>query len=242
MRSEFISVIIPAYNEQERISSTLDRIHGLLSTGFSSFEIIVVDDGSTDGTAAVVTKAAESLPGVRLIKMASNAGKGAAVRSGVLSCSSDLVLISDADMSTPIEEVDKLLAALDSGSDMAIGSRAMPGSELTLRQSFIRQTMGKTFNFLVRLLVISGISDTQCGFKLMRGDAARRLFAKSTINGFSFDVEVLCLAKKMGLKILEVPVRWHNSPDSKVRMVRDSARMMIDLFLIRLRLGRTFHK
>jgi dolichyl-phosphate beta-glucosyltransferase len=152
----------------------------------------------------------------------------------VLSSSGALVLISDADLSTPIDEIEKLLPLISKECDIAIGSRGLPSSDIQVRQPWYREGMGKIFNTFVRLFVIGGIQDTQCGFKLFKGDVARRLFTASIITGFSFDVEILFLARKKGYTIKEIPVRWLNSPNSRVRLMRDPVFMLFDLIRIRM--------
>ncbi len=233
MRKDFISVIIPAYNEEPRISETLKKIHQYLRENFEDFEIIVVDDGSTDSTAALVSAIRNELSGIKLRQNGKNMGKGFSVKNGILSSKGNLVLMSDADLSTPIEELQKLLPFIDRGFDIATGSRGLKESDIVIRQPWYRERMGKTFNVFVRLLLIGGIKDTQCGFKLFKGDVARRVFGKTRIHGFSFDVEVLFIAKKMGYKIKEIPIRWLNSPDSKVRVFKDSAKMLLELLKIK---------
>lgn len=198
-----------------------------------SHEIIVVDDGSSDDTARVVGKAAEKHPAIVLLQNVRNRGKGYSVKHGVLSSRGRFVLMSDADLSTPIEEIEKLFKELEGGYEIAIGSRAVPGSRLLKKQPWHRQLMGKTFNTLIRMLAVIEIHDTQCGFKLFTGEAARRVFALQRIERFAFDVEALYLAKKMGFKIREAPVVWVNSPDSRVGIIKDSLRMMRDLLKIR---------
>ncbi len=232
--SPVISIIIPAYNEAGRLGPTIDRLRGYLEGRGGKFEIIVVDDGSTDNTARLVTSLAVHTPGISLLSYSPNAGKGHAVKKGVLASRGDLVLLSDADLSTPIEELERLLPFIEQGYDIAIGSRGMEESSIMVRQSLLRETMGKTFNFLVRALVLGGITDTQCGFKLFRGEAARKLFALSSVQGFGFDVEILFLADKKNLRIAEVPVRWANSPHSRVSLLKDPALMLLDLCRIRI--------
>jgi len=233
MMENSISIIIPAYNEELRIQPTIERTYSYLGEKFREFEIIVVDDGSTDGTVSVVENLVRDLGNIRLIHYPGNSGKGHAVKTGALASQGDFLLICDADQSTPIEELEKLLPFLPKEFDIAIGSRGLRESDIVVRQPWYRERMGKTFNMLVRTLVIGGFKDTQCGFKLFRGDVARRLFRKSLISGFSFDVEILFLAEKEGLRIKEVPVKWLNSPHSRVRIVSDSLKMFIELFKIR---------
>jgi len=208
--------------------------------GYSN-EIIVVDDGSNDETVLVVRKAAEKYPAIVLLQNDRNKGKGYSIKQGVLSSRGRFVLMSDADLSTPIEEIGKLFKELEGGYDIAIGSRSVSGSMVLKRQAWYRQLMGKTFNKLVQAIAVNGIRDTQCGFKLFTANAARIVFALQRIERFAFDVEALYLAKKMGLGIREVPVIWVNSPDSRVSIFRDSLQMLGDLLKIRVyhcRLGR----
>jgi dolichyl-phosphate beta-glucosyltransferase len=233
MRNESISVIIPAYNEEQRIIPTIRRISEYLKDNWRDYEIVIVDDGSADGTARIVEKLSGSLPNVSLLRSERNRGKGSAVKRGVLSSRGEFLLISDADLSTPIEEIEKLLAFMDEGYDIVIGSRGLSSSELEMRQPWYREGMGRAFNVLVSVFLMGGIKDTQCGFKLFRGDVARKVFEKCRIEGFSFDVEVLFLAGKMGCGIKEVPIRWINSPASKVRIIKDSVGMFIDILMIR---------
>jgi dolichyl-phosphate beta-glucosyltransferase len=233
----FLSIVIPAFNEESRIGPTLRRVRGYLAGKDFASEIIVVDDGSRDRTAAAATEALPASAEGRLLSRARNRGKGYAVREGVLAARGDWILFSDADLSTPIEEMDKFLARLDEGFDVLIGSRALPGSAILVRQSPIREAMGKTFNLLVRLLVLRGFRDTQCGFKLFRREAARAVFSAARIAGFGFDVEALRLCRALGVRVLEIPVVWRNSAPSKVRLVSGSLGMIADLVRIRLRRG-----
>lgn len=230
----FLSVIIPAYNEESRIGPTLERLIFYLTATSRKFEIIVVDDGSSDNTSSTVKKLGAGLNGIRLIHYDKNRGKGYAIRKGVLSSQGDLVLISDADLSTPIEEFEKLDVFIKKDFDIAIGSRGLDDSDIKVRQPWYRERMGKTFNAFVQLLIFSGIQDTQCGFKLFKGEVARTLFKRSYIDGFGFDVEILFSAKNAGYSIKEVPVIWFNSPLSRVRLVADPMKMFLDLIRIRL--------
>ena len=233
-RAEFLSVVIPAYNEAQRIPPTIEKISGFLRGRMGGFEILVVDDGSTDHTVTFVRRMIYKYPAVRIIQSERNMGKGHAVRSGVIEAKGELILITDADLSTPIEEIRKLLGAIDGGADFAIGSRALDTSEVMIRQPWYREFMGRTFNVLVRMLVIGGIRDTQCGFKLMRSEAARRVFGLSRIDGFAFDAEVLYIAKRLGYRIVEVPVMWLNSPSSRVSIAGASLAMFAELWMIRI--------
>jgi len=227
-----ISVVIPAYNEESRLGATLDRVLAYMQEKGHEHEIIVVNDGSRDGTAAIAGRYTDR--GVRLLENPGNRGKGYSVRHGMLEASRDLVLFSDADLSTPIEEADRLAApVLEGRAEVAIGSRAVTGANVEVSQPFYRVAMGKIFNRFVRVIALGGIADTQCGFKLFTRDAARAVFSKQRFEGFSFDVEVLFIARKLGYRIAEVPVRWLNSPDTKVSAVRDSIAMFVDLFRVR---------
>lgn len=234
--TEKLSVIIPAYNEENRIGQTLRSISGYVRAHSLDCEIIVVDDGSADGTAEVVTQEFKAMPGIRarLLMNGANRGKGFSVRRGMLEAEGDLLLFTDADLSTPIEDWDKLKNALDQGCDVAIGSRAVAGSRVEIHQNFIRESMGKIFNRMARVLTFRNISDSQCGFKAFRRAAAYDLFGSARIDGFSFDAEVLFLAQHRGYKVKEVPVTWRNSPASKVAILSDPVKMFWELFLIRI--------
>lgn len=229
-----ISIIIPAYNEEQRISATLDKIISYTNAdNFYNYEIIVVDDGSKDNTTEIVGKYIEQFNVVRLVKQVVNQGKGAAVRRGMLDSKGDLLLFSDADLSTPIEELTKLIEKIKSGNDIAIGSRALNNDLIREHQPFYREIMGKTFNKIVQFLVIKGIFDTQCGFKLFTKEVGKKVFGLSKIDGFSFDVEVLYLASKLNYKISEVPVLWFNDDRSKVNPITDSIKMLNEIFKIK---------
>lgn len=229
------SLVVPAFDERGRIERAMKDIAAWRRSrpGGWDWEVIVVDDGSSDGTGALARSAAEAegLP-LRIERHARNRGKGAAIRTGVGASRGDPLLISDTDLSTPLSEWVKLAERLPT-HPVAIGSRAIDEDLVRRRQPFYRQFMGKIFNGFVRLLAIPGIRDTQCGFKLFRGDVARDLFRDARIDRFAYDVEILYLARRRGLAIAEVPVLWFNSPESKVAVVRDSLRMLRDLLRIR---------
>lgn len=231
-----LSLIIPAYNEELRISATLQHILDYLHRQGESFEILIVDDGSTDHTRAVVQYFIEHYPQeVKLLKNPRNRGKGYSIKRGVEEATGDIILFSDADLSTPIEEMEKLLPYLKEDYDIAIGSRALPESKIMVHQPWYRENMGKIFNLLVQALVFPGIKDTQCGFKAYKTKVAKELFSQSFIEGFAFDVEILYLARKAKYRVKEVPISWLNSPQSKVHPLIDSARMFWELLKIRRR-------
>ncbi|MEM1204543.1 MAG: dolichyl-phosphate beta-glucosyltransferase [Acidobacteriota bacterium] len=240
-----LTVVVPAYNEEDRLGGSLDRLQSYLGGSPRRFEIVVVDDGSADGTAEVVRGFAPRSPGdggqVRLLQLGENQGKGAAVRRGVLDSRGLRVLISDADLSTPIEELERLEPQLER-APVVLGSRAVDGADITRRQPLYREIMGKTFNRLIRLAGVRGIRDTQCGFKLLDGDVARRIFGMVMTPGFAFDVEVVWLAHRLGYGVAEVGVRWHNSPTSRVQPLLDPPRMLAEIVRFRWhhrRLGRS---
>lgn len=229
-----LSVVIPAYNEQTRILLTLARTVDFLRNHQAGSEVIVVDDGSTDQTAAMVGELCARAPEVRLIRLPRNQGKGAAVRRGVLEAAGDRVLFMDADLATPIEELLKLLFHARRGHEIVIGSRGLAGqSEVRRRQPALREAMGRAFNLLVSALLLDGIRDTQCGFKLFSRGAARALFSRQTVDGFAFDVEVLLLARELGYRICEVPVVWYHAPQSKVSPLTDAGAMLRDVIRLR---------
>lgn len=228
-----LSVIIPAYNEENRLPQTILRITEYFASLPYKFEVIIVDDGSVDRTAQIAEKASLFYPNFQVISLSKNSGKGHAVRNGILRANGQYILFSDADLSTPISEAEKLLFYLNNGAyDIAIGSRRLPQSELRVRQPWHRRLMGRTFNMIIRLFVVRGISDTQCGFKCFTRESAQRIFRIQKLNGFGFDVEILYLAHKYGFSVKEVPVVWRDSPETKVKCVRDSANMLLDLLRI----------
>lgn len=226
-----LSVVIPAFNEEQRLPGTLATILPFLRSRGETFEVVVVDDGSRDRTAEVAGQAG---PEVRVLKNPGNRGKGYSVRNGMLNAQGAWRLMSDADLSTPIEELDRLKAALTDGAEIAIASRAVSGANLEKRQSIMRETSGRFFNLLVRTLHLPGVKDTQCGFKLFSAAAARAAFTESTLDGFAFDVEALVLARRAGFRITEVPVTWRNDEQSRVSFGRGLA-AFVDLFRLRFR-------
>jgi dolichyl-phosphate beta-glucosyltransferase len=234
-RSHALSIIIPAYNEQWRLPTTLIDIIDYIDNKKIDAEVIIVDDGSTDATCDTVRKFERIRPCVRLLRVAKNTGKGHAVRSGVLNAYGEKILFTDADGSTPIQELDRLMAALNSGADLAIGSRALASADTSVSTLPHRKYLGRLFNSLVNLIVLPSIADTQCGFKLFTAQTGKFLFERQKSDGFSFDVEILFIAQRAGLKISEVPINWTNAPGSKVNLVRDSIKMFLDIIRFRFR-------
>ncbi|MGH7486051.1 MAG: dolichyl-phosphate beta-glucosyltransferase [bacterium] len=213
-----LSIVIPAYNEEKRLPATLDAILAYLSRQtFSPFEVIVVDDGSRDKTVEVVERYRSTHPVVRLLQNPRNRGKGYAVRHGMLEAVNEWVLFSDADLSAPIGELDKLLsAANERKADVAIGSRALDRSLVAVHQPALREWSGRCFNWLMRVVTGLPFRDTQCGFKLYRAVAAQAIFSRQRLDGFSFDVEDLVIARSLGIPAVEVAVRWSNAEGTKV--------------------------
>ena len=229
-----LSIIIPAFNEERRLPKTLDRVVAYLQTNPDRAEVIVVDDGSTDATARIVREYSQKYPALRLVSNGGNRGKGFSVRHGMLEACGDIALFSDADLSTPIEEAGKLLAAVrDQGYDAAIGSRAVDRSLIEVHQSPIREQAGICFNRMVRWIMGIDFSDTQCGFKAFRRERSRIIFEQQRVERFGFDPEVLFLAKRNGLRVAEVPVRWSHDSATKVNVLSDGVRMLFELLLVR---------
>ena len=230
----FLSVVIPAYNEEKRIFITLNKIVKYFDAKSYSYEIIVVNDGSNDNTIEVVNKFIDQCKGIKLLQNGTNKGKGYSIKKGILHATGEFVLFSDADLSTPIEETDKLFAWFDKGYDLVIGSRALKESDIQVHQPWFREIMGKVFNVFVRLITIKGIKDTQCGFKCFKKTVIPDVFGKQTIDRFGFDVELLWIANKQGYNIKEIPIQWFNEPNSKVSPLSDSLQMFFDLVKIRI--------
>jgi len=227
-----LSIVIPAYNEESRIGSTLRRIFDYLSEQSYEAEVLVVVDGSQDRTIDVLRDFTDNFPRLVVLDNKTNRGKGFSVRRGMLESSGQFLLFSDADLSTPIEEVERLLEHLHCGYDVAVASRGLPDADLRVRQPWWRQFMGKSFNRLVQGLVLPGICDSQCGFKCFSRDVAQEIFSRQRIDRFGFDVEVLCIARNLGYRIAEVPVIWINDPLSNVHPIRDSFWMLVDLLRV----------
>lgn len=236
MHSPRLSVVIPAYNEARRLPATLERIGAYLASHRELLpaEVVVVNDGSSDATAAVVA-AWQPPPGVAVVlhSLDRNRGKGAAVRAGLGLSVGELVLVTDADLATPIEELDKLLPH---AGKVACGSRAVDRRLIARRQPWLRDRLGRAFNLALRLLGLTHLRDTQCGFKLLPGTAARELASRMTFDGFIYDVELLARARAMGFGVVEVPVRWAHVEESRVRPLRHGLEMLMDALRLRLRL------
>lgn len=229
-----LSVVVPAFNEAQRLPKTLESIQSYLKSRALRAEVLVIDDGSTDGTAEVVEQLRTGFPELRLISRGRNQGKGFSVRQGMLEARGEIALFTDADLSAPIEEADKLLAALGNGAyEGAIGSRAVDRSLIEVHQSAFRERAGILFNRVVRWTVGLSFQDTQCGFKAFRREKARAIFEQQRTKGFGFDPEILFLAQQTGLRIAEIPVRWAHHPGTKVKLFGDSFRMLLDLVAIR---------
>lgn len=229
-----ISIVIPAYNEEKRLKTTLEGVYIYFKNSGLNFEIIVVDDGSKDGTTNTVKTFSINHPEVILRCHINNQGKGAAVKTGVLSAKGDMILFSDADLSTPIKEFAKLKRALDEGYDIAIGSRSISGAKIKIKQNILRRMIGMAGSYVIRVFITSKFSDTQCGFKMFKKDCGKQLFETQKINGFAFDVEILYKAVRKGCKIKEIPVEWLNSPESKVNVIKDPLKVLKDLIRIKI--------
>lgn len=227
-----LSIVIPAFNEERRLPETLRRVRAYLEARRADAEVIVVDDGSRDATAALVEARRGEFPGLRLVSNGVNRGKGYSVRHGMLEARGRIVLFTDADLSAPIEEADKLLAAMRD-HEVAIGSRGVDRSLIEVHQSPLRELAGIVFNFLVRAITGLRFVDTQCGFKAFLREPSRIIFEQQRIERFGFDPEILFLAKRHGLRAVEIPVRWAHDPQTRVNMVRDSLRMFGEVLSIR---------
>ncbi len=231
-----LSIVIPAFNEEKRLPRALGLLRDYFAAenmGAGEIEILVVDDGSSDGTARIAEEWAQQMPWIRLVSNGSNRGKGYSVRHGMLEARGRIALFTDADLSSAIEESEKLFAAIRDGNDVAIGSRALDRSLISVRQARLRELAGMIFNGFVRLFTGLPFHDTQCGFKAFVREPSRIVFEQQRIEGFGFDPEILFLAVRHGLRAAEIPVRWAHDPASKVHVVYDSLRMFGDLIYIR---------
>ena len=227
-----LSIVIPSYNEELRLPRTLDRVHAWVQSARIATEVIVVDDGSTDGTARVVTERMAAWPGLRLVSNPGNRGKGYSVRHGALEARGRLLLFTDADLSAPIEEAPKLLGALKT-HDVAIGSRALDRRVIEVHQSKLRELAGMVFNVIVRVTLGLSFADTQCGFKAFQREKCVVLFQKQRIERFGFDPELLYLARKNGFRVAEIPVRWAHDAGTRISMARDSLGMFGEIWQVR---------
>jgi len=227
----YLSIIIPAHNEAQRLPPSLEKINVFLQSQAYTAEVLVVENGSTDGTLAVAQAYQVQMPNLRVLVEGAR-GKGLAVRRGMLEATGDYRFMCDADLSMPIEQVNRFLPSAQTAVDVRIGSRELPGSQRYDEPGY-RHLVGRVFNTMVRLLVLPGIQDSQCGFKCFRGDVAEAVFPLQTMGGMSFDAEVLFIARRMGYRLQEVAIDWYFDPDSRVRLVEDSLRMAFDLLKIR---------
>lgn len=233
----FLSVVIPAFNEEKKIGKAITQIRKFFKKKKASFEIIVVDDGSFDKTAREARKAGKKLKHFRVISHMVNKGKGAAIKTGVMASKGKFILFSDADLSTPIGEFERLWRFVESGFDVVIASRGKKESKILRHQGTFREFLGRSFGVLTKTLVLRGINDPQCGFKLFKGDLGRKVFSKVKTNGVLFDVEFLLLAQKEGARIKEVPVIWKHEPDTKIQYnFLSSLSVFLQLMEIKLRL------
>ena len=224
-----LAVIVPAYNEEKRLPPTLARLAEFFADQDYAVKITIVSDGSTDQTNQIVNDFGNENPSFELLTYTPNHGKGYAVREGMLAAQADYVLFSDADLAAPIEEIDKLWLAMAKGADIAIGSRPLKESNLEIRQPWYREMLGRAFNKAVQMLAVKGIDDTQCGFKLFKKEVSDDIFNRCKLDGFGFDFESLMIARDLGYKIEEVPIRWSHQEGSKVSLVRDGIRMLTEL-------------
>lgn len=232
--SVHLSIVIPAFNEEHRIGDTLDVFMAYLKRQEYTWEIVVVDDGSTDAMTSMLHQNYPDTAQVKVLSYAKNRGKGYAMRTGVQEASGRYILISDADSSTPIEEIEKFWPRFKVGADVVIGSRAMALSDVQVHQPWYRQTMGRMFNLLLRLLQLTRFKDTQCGFKGIRAVCVETIFSRMTIDGFGADCEMLFIAEKFGYNVEEIPVRWINSADTRVHPIFDSLDMFMEVMRIRM--------
>ena len=231
MSTPSLSIIIPAHNEAERLPSSLEAVKRFISSLPFETEVIVVENNSSDGTAEIVREWMKTMPPLRLISLA-QPGKGNAIRTGMLAAQGEYRFMADADFSMPVEEIRKFLSGGKPLAPVAIASREAPGSK-RIGEPFYRHLIGRIYNFLVRMLVLPGLQDTQCGFKCFSAEAAQAIFPLQRLEGWSFDVEVLTIARQLGFEIKQVPITWHYQPGSRMHLLGDSLQMAKDLFTIR---------
>ena len=228
-----LSIVIPAYNESARIGATLERVMSCVAEQGWDAEVLVVDDGSEDDTAVIVEDWMRSHPRLHMVKNPGNRGKGYSVRNGLLQAAGDVVMFTDADLSAPMEEAERLIAAIDAGADVAIGSRWMDRTRQTIHQPLYRQFFGRCFNWITRRVMGLPFKDTQCGFKAFRREAAQVIFRLQTIERWGFDPEILFIARKLKYTIREVPVTWGHDERSRMSYLRDGIKMLEDMAKIR---------
>jgi dolichyl-phosphate beta-glucosyltransferase len=242
IKKPFLSLVIPGYNESKRIEASIRDLKSFFKTSLQDVEIIFVIEKSTDGTLELARRTVGEDPKFKLIGNDVQKGKGYAVKTGMLKSQGEIVIFMDLDLSTPLVEIFNFISHFQEHPEtqIIIGSRQHEESEIIKKQHPLRQKMGQTFNFFVQLFAVKGITDTQCGFKAFRRSTVEPIFSRQRIDGFSFDVEILLIAQKLGYKIDVRPVKWVNSPDSKVRIVRDSLKMFFDLLQMRRLVRKTF--
>jgi glycosyltransferase involved in cell wall biosynthesis len=233
MSHPHLSIIVPAYNEEARIGSALERVVQCIEDRDWDAEVLVVDDGSQDGTVSVVEVWMDRYPRLHLIKNAGNRGKGYSIRNGILQAAGDVVMFTDADLSAPIVEAERLIAALNAGADIAIGSRWLDRTRQTAHQPFYRQFFGRCFNWVTRMVMGLPFKDTQCGFKAFKREAAQLVFRLQTIERWGFDPELLFIAGKLGYRVIEVPVTWGHDDRSRISYLKDGAKMLEEMAVIR---------
>lgn len=236
-----LSVVIPAFNEENRIETPLPGVIQYLSNRFKQWEVIYSDDGSTDSTLQKLKQIQNDYPGIKIVRSEKNKGKGSAVKNGMAAATGDVVLFSDTDFSTPIDQVELLLSHLQNGSDVVIGSRGLPDSKVEIHQAWPRELMGKVFNRIIKTILPVQFMDTQCGFKLFNRKAVNLLVPRMSIEGFAFDVEMLIISQVHKLRVVEVPVVWRNILDSRVHPIRNSLEMLRDVTKIRFRLAQNHY-
>ena len=237
----YLSIVVPAYNEARRLPPTLEKLAAFCRDLGRSYEVLVIVERSTDGTLEIAARFAAQQAHFQAVDNEVQRGKGYAVRSGMLRARGEYVFYMDADLSVPLAAVPEFLARFESAprADVLLGNRQHAMSRITRRQTWLRRTMGQTFNRILKTCALASLHDTQCGFKAFRREAAREIFSRQTIDGFAFDVEVLLLAERLGYKIADLPVEWINSPESKVRIVRDSLAMLRDTLRVRRAVAKT---
>ena len=240
----YLSIVVPAYNEALRLPPTLEKMAEFCRDFGRSYEVLIIVERSTDGTLEIAARFAAQQAHFQAVDNEVQRGKGYAVRSGVLRARGEYVFYMDADLSVPLAAVPEFLARFESAprADVLLGNRQHAMSRITRRQTWLRRTMGQTFNRILKTCGLASLHDTQCGFKAFRREAAREIFSRQTMDGFAFDVEVLLLAERLGCKIADLPVEWINSPESKVRILRDSLAMLRDTLRVRAAVAKSLSR